>query len=415
MVEKHTRTEREREYTTPNRRRVLRATGGALTVGAVAGCTTFLGGGDDDTITIASLQPLSGPFAAWGEAHSAGLDFAVQEINDDGGVLDQELDVTEADTGSDPSSADELFRQAVEQDGAVAATGPVSSDVGIRTRETATELETPLILHMAGSHRILPKDQRYTFRLGSHSAPTDMASVVSMIEQEGYTEIGAIIADYEWGRSVETTIGELIPSDVNLTMEVAPLSEDDFTPLIRSFPDDIEVLLGSGHPPGSPTMHAQARDLGYNHDFTVGAGIPPAVLNQALGDLAASFAHQHVADPYSQDFIDVAQRFADARDARFDTHQAYGYASVEILAEAIEAAGSTNSDDIAAAMVDTEFDTLLANPVDYVEYGEVNNLVHMLSTVEGGAPEYYEGGDWHLEELYRSDPLPPFDPEEWDF
>jgi len=397
------------------RRTLLRATGGAVTVGALAGCTTFLGGSDSDTVTIASLQPLSGSFAAWGEAHSAGLDFAVEEINNDGGVLDQELDVVEADTGSDSSSADNLFRQAVEQDGAVAAAGPVSSDVGIRTRQTASDLETPLVLHMAGSHRILPKDERYTFRLGSHSAPTDMASVMGMIEKEGYAEVGAIIGDYEWGRSVETTIGELLPSGVNLTMEVAPLNEDDFTPFIRNLPDDIEVLLGSGHPPGSPTIHAQARDLGYEHDFTVGAGIPPAVLNQALGDLAASFAHQHVADPYSEDFTAVAERFAESRNARFDTHQAYGYISVEILAQAIEAAGSTNSDDIAAAMVDNEFDTLLANPIDYVEYGEVDNLVHMLSTVESGSPEYYDDGEWHLEPLYRSDPLPPFDPDEWDF
>ena len=148
-----------------DRRTFLRGTGATVAAGALAGCTG--GGGDSGPITIGALQPLSGPFTPWGQAHRAGLAFAVDEINEDGGVLDRDLEVVEADTGSDPGEADTIFRRHVEQEGAVAMTGPVSSDVGIRTRQTAEELEVPLVLHMAGSHRILPKDVRYCFRMGS--------------------------------------------------------------------------------------------------------------------------------------------------------------------------------------------------------------------------------------------------------
>lgn len=410
--------EKETETATNKKRRTfLKATGGAVTATAFAGCAFLSGGdgGDDETITIASLQPFSGGFAPWGNAHSEGLEFAVEEINNDGGVLGRDLEIVEGDTGGDPSEADNLFRQHVEQEGAVAAVGPVSSDVGIRSRETATQLEVPLILHMAGSHRILPKDARYTFRLGSHSAPTDMGSVMGMVEQEGFTNIGAIIGDYEWGRSVETTIGQLLPDGVDLTMEVASLGEEDFTPFIRNLPDDMDLLLASGHPPGSPAIHAQARELGYEHAYTVGAGIPPAVLQQALGELAGTFAHQHVSDPYGDHFQSVAGRFVEERGERFDTHEAYGYASAEIIAQAIEAADSTDPGDIAEGMRTTEIETMLRNPVDYVEYGEVNNLIHMLSTIEPEAPEYNPDAEWRLNPLFQSDPLPAFDPDEWDF
>jgi branched-chain amino acid transport system substrate-binding protein len=398
-----------------NRRRFIQATGGAVAFGALAGCLGGDGGGDDGPITIGSLQPLSGPFAAWGQAHSAGMDFAVQEINDDGGVLDRDLEITESDTGSDPGEADTQFRKAVEEEGAVAVTGPVSSDVGIAARETAEELESPLMLHMAGSHRILPKDVRYCFRMGSHSAVTDMRSVLGMVEEQGFTEVGAIIADYEWGRSVETTIGELLPENVNLSMEVTPLDEDDFTPFLRNFPEDTEVILASGHPPGSISIHSQAIELGLDHEYTVGAGFPPGVLSGGLGENAASFAHQHVSNPYSEDFQAVAERHVEETGERFDTHEAYGYSTVQVFAEAIEAADSTDSSDISDAMRENEFDVLLENPVNYVEYGEVQNLVHMLSTIQPGAPDYYPDGEWRLEELYRSDPLPAFDPDEWDF
>jgi branched-chain amino acid transport system substrate-binding protein len=436
----------ERKLSRIDRRTFLRTTGGAATLAALAGCAeqsggdggdggdggsdgsdggsdggsstgsgSGSGGGGDGPITIASLQPFSGPFTPWGQAHSAGLDFAVQQINNNGGVLGRDLEISEGDTGSDPGEADSLFRQTVEQDDAVAAVGPVSSDVGIRTRATAEELQVPLILHMAGSHRILPKDVRYAFRLGSHSAVTDMTSVIGMIEEEGFTEVGAIIGDYEWGRSVETTIGSLLPDSINLSMEVAPVQTDDFTPFLRNIPEDIGVLLASGHPPGSISIHSQANELGMQNEYTVGAGFPPGVLRNALGDLSASFAHQHVADPYSDQFVQVATSYAEDRGERFDTHHAYGYASAQILATAIEEAGSADPSAISDAMRSTEFDTLLARPINYVDYGEVEGLVHMLSTFEDGAPEYYPDGDWRLTELYRSDPLPAFDPDEWNF
>lgn len=81
--------------------------------------------GDDEEgpITIGAIQLFSGPFAEWGSAHSKGLNFAIDEINDDGGVLGRDLALVETDTGSDPVEADNIFRQHVEEEGAVASPG----------------------------------------------------------------------------------------------------------------------------------------------------------------------------------------------------------------------------------------------------------------------------------------------------
>lgn len=398
-----------------DRRTFIQGTTGVVALGTIAGCLGGGGGGASGPITISSLQPLSGPFTPWGQAHKAGMAFAVEELNADGGVMDRDLEIVESDTGSDPGEADTIFRRHVEQEGAVAAAGPVSSDVGLRTRQTAEELEVPLVLHMAGSHRILPKDVRYCFRFGSHSAVTDMTSVTKFIEREGYKQVGAILADYEWGRSVETVIGQLMPDGVELHQEIAPLGEDDFTPFLRNMPQDVDMLIASGHPPGQISIHNQAIELGMEPAATTGAGFPPAVLASGLGENATTFAHQHVSDPFKQKFIDVANRYREAKGKRFDTHHAYGYATVQMLANAIEKTESTDSTEIANGIRNNTFDTLLANPVEYVEWGEMKNLVHMLSTFEFEAPEYYPDGKWRLKEAFRSEPLKAFDPSEWDF
>lgn len=387
---------------------------GAAGTGLFAGCLGGVGGGDEGPVTIGATQPFSGVFAPWGEAHSKGLQFAVDEVNENGGVLDREYELVESDTGSDPVEADTVFRRHVEEEGAVAVTGSVSSDVGVRTAQTAEELEVANILHMAGSSAIINRDTRYTFRVGSHSAVTDTLSILGLIEERGYTSVGAIMADYEWGRSFEGAITELIPDDVELTYSVAPVGESDFTPFLREMPDDIEMIAATGHPPGQIPIHNQAIELGIDPDFTTGAGFPPAVLVGGLGENATSFAHQHVANPYTDAFSDVANRFREATGERFDTHEAYGYIAGTMVANAIETADSTDPTEIADAVRTTPFDSLLTNPIEYVEWGEVDNLIHMLSTFEFEAPEYYPDGDWRLTEVFRTDPLDAYDPSEWD-
>lgn len=404
---------RDRRRPTVDRRSFL-AAASVAGAGLLAGC---LGDdGEEGPITIGAIQPFSGPFAAWGEAHSKGLNFAVDEINADGGVLGgRELDVVEADTGSDPVEADSIFRQQVEQDGAVAVTGAVSSDVGVGVAPTAEELQVPNILHMAGSSAIITRDTRYTFRVGSHSSVTDTLAVVGLIEEHGFSTVGAIMADYEWGRSFEAAFTELLPDGVDLTYGVAPVGESNFSTYLRDLPDDVEMVAATGHPPGQISIHNQAIELGLEPQFTTGAGFPPAVLAGGLGENAATFAHQHVADPYSDDFVDVATRFADENDERFDTHEAYGYIAATLVAEAIEIADSTEPAEIATAIRGNTFDTLLRNPLDYAEWGEVDNLIHMLSTFEFEPPEYFPGGDWRLSPAYQTEPLDAYDPSEWDF
>ena len=383
------------------RRTVLAGTGVSC-VGVLAGC---LGNGDDDTITIGALQPLSGNFAPWGAAHEAGLEFAVEEINDNGGVLDRELEVVSTDTESDAGDAATSFRRFVEDDGAVGITGPVDSDVGIRTAEIAEEMEVPMVLHMAGTHRLHTKQSQYSFRLGSLPAPMDLQPQAELIEERGYETIGAIVADYEWGRTVEDQIEERFPDDVDLTLDVAPVGESDFAPYLRDMPDDIELLVATGHPPGSVSMHGQAIELGMDHELTTGAGLPPGVIYEGLGDAAESFAHLHVTDVYGDSFGEVAEGYGDERGEQMSTHEGYGYIAGMLFAQAIEEADSDDPGEVADAIREIQYETLLAEPLQYNEWGEIDGVRALFSTLHADGPDYFPDGEFHLEEEFRSDPM----------
>lgn len=391
------------------RRSFLKASGAGATLSLVAGCIGGGDGGDSGPITISALEPLSGPFSGWGTVHRDGLQFAIDEINANGGVLDRDLDLAVTDTGSDPSEADSAFRRAVEQDGAVATTGAVSSDVGIRVSETASDIEVPHYLHMSGSDKVINEDTRHVFRVGLLPASSYIQAQASAFSDAGYQSVGAIIGDYAWGNSAKRAMDEFF--DVDVTVVTAPLGADDFKSYIRQMPDDLEMLVASGHPPGGATIANQTFELGYSPDVVTGASTPPQLLSQVLSDQAiGGFTHIHQSDPYTDEFSSVAESFGEENDAQFNTHTAYGYSTGKLLAAAIEEAGETDPTAIADATRNIDFDTLFAEPIQYSESGELDQAAVVYSRVKQEAPSYYEAGNYSYEELFRSDPVPAIEP-----
>ena len=418
-----------------DRRTFLKATGGTAGLGLIAGCSGGGGngggsdgdGGDDGSdggdsggtttgsaggdggggaINIGSVQPLAGSFAPWGQVHSAGLAFGVREINENGGVLDgRELNVVEANSESDPAEAASIFERFAEQEDIVAATGPVSSDVGIRASRTAEELGIPMFMHMAGSNDTITPDTNHSFRVGLVPATPTAQAQAGLAADRGYESVAAIVGDYAWGRSVQSGIQDNFDIDVNI--QVAPVSQSDFSSYVRQVPEDVEMVIASGHPPGSLSITQQLYELGREPEVVTGPSFPPGVIRSALGESAnRGFTHVHLSDPYSDEFAAVATRFAEANDAQFNTHTAYGYVTAQLIAQAIEDAGEADPQAITEATRSIEFDTLFANPIQYADSGELENQIQLYSSISLDAPSYYSEGNYSYEEVFRTDPLP---------
>ena len=421
-----------------DRRTFLKAAGGTAGIGLIAGCSGGGGngggsdgdGGDDGSdgsdggdsggtttgsaggdggggaINIGSVQPLAGSFAPWGQVHSAGLAFGVREINENGGVLDgRELNVVEANSESDPAEAASIFERFAEQEDIVAATGPVSSDVGIRASRTAEELGIPMFMHMAGSNDTITPDTNHSFRVGLVPATPTAQAQAGLAADRGYESVAAIVGDYAWGRSVQSGIQDNFDIDVNI--QVAPVSQSDFSSYVRQVPEDVEMVIASGHPPGSLSITQQLYELGREPEVVTGPSFPPGVIRSALGESAnRGFTHVHLSDPYSDEFAAVATRFAEANDAQFNTHTAYGYVTAQLIAQAIEDAGEADPQAITEATRSIEFDTLFANPIQYADSGELENQIQLYSSISLDAPSYYSEGNYSYEEVFRTDPLP---------
>lgn len=400
-----------------DRRLFIGTVGAGVGGGMLAGCL-FNGSngedGGDDQLLIGGVQPYTGPFAEVAQEFELGFEFALDRINDDGGVLDRELAFEGVDSELNPSEAVSIATQFVERDDAVALTGPVSSDVGIRVAETAEDLEVPLVFNQVGSHAAIDNESRYTYRLGLLPAPTTAEAISQFVEEREFGTVGAIIADYAYGRAFETALEEFVPDDIDVQMAVAPFQESDFVPYLRDMPADLDVLIATSHPAGSVDIFRQTRELDLDPSFVLGNSEAKPVWNTLGESVTEGWLSVHQPYPYSDRYAEIGQEYADETDEYFGILASLGYVAAELIASAIEAAGEPDPVAISDEIRSGELDSLFAEPVQYTEWGELDQKRQVLSGFETGSPEYYPDGEFHLEEEFVSDPLDGFDPGEYD-
>jgi len=402
-----------------------------IAVAAVLLLATVACGDDDDSaatedngggqpsgepINIGTLTSLSGPFTPWGLQVRDGMQLAVDEINADGGVDGRPLELTVVDDQSDPDEGTSGIERLID-DEVVAIGGTISSDVGLATARIAEQEETPLFLVKAGSGEILTRDSRYTFRTCLPSAPMVAGPIAQYVEQEGLTRVGAIVADYAWGQAIRSALEDEIGAldGVELQVEVAPVPETDFTTYLRnleSFQPDL--LVATGHPPGSGAITVQSADLGLDVPVT-GAYSPLAEVVAGASDAAIGrFSDFDCADYESEDYQDLARRYLEQSDNTFMEDDAVaGYGIVQMVAQAVGEVGD-DPVDVAEYLHDQTFD-LPGYPFEmgWTEWGELASAQPLFSVIgEGPAPDgVNEAGDWYPETLIVPDPLEPFEPE----
>lgn len=372
--------------------------------------------GSEEPIKIGALTSLTGNFTPWGVQLRDGMQLAVDELNADGGVDGRMLELVVADDESNAEAGADAFERLVESDGVVAIGGIISSDVGLNTSLLAEELEMPLFLVKAGSDAILTQDSRYTFRTCLPAAPMVAGPVLQYAQDQGVTRVGAIIADYGWGRAIESALTDTFASDdsIELQIEVAPVGETDFTTYLRSLEDfDPELIVATGHPPGSGPITVQSADLGFDVPVT-GAYSPLSLVVGGVQDAAIGrYADFGCADYFTPEYEDLARRYLEMSDNTFMEDDAVaGYGIVTMVADAVSSVG----DDPAAIAEYLHGQTYdlpgYSFTMGWTEWGELSMAQPLFVVIgEGPAPEgVNEAGDWYPELLLLPDPLEPYVP-----
>jgi len=368
-----------------------------------------------EPIKIGTLTDLTGPFAPWAVQVRDGMALAAKEINEAGGVNGRMIEIVFQDAENNADIGVDRFERLVE-DGAVAVGGIISSGVGAPVAAVAEQAQIPLFLVKSGTGAALTRDSRYTFRTCLPAAPMDAGPILKYAQEQGFTKVGAIVADYPWGQAMKAAIENTFEgSGIELTIEVAPVPPNtDFTPFVRAMSDfGAEMIVATGHPPGNTAIVTLSADLAGNVPVT-GSWVPPDLVVGGLQDVAIGrYSDFSCADYFSDSYADLAKRYLAFSDNKFMSDDAVaGYGIVTVVAEAV---GAVGDDPVAIAeyLHDNSFELPgYAHTMSWTEWGELAEARPIFTIIsEGPAPEgLNEAGDWWFELLTHSDPLEPFEP-----
>jgi branched-chain amino acid transport system substrate-binding protein len=370
-----------------------------------------------EPIKIGALTSLTGPFTPWGVEVRDGMQLAVRQINARGGVKGRKLELVIADDLSSPNGGIDAFRRLTEQEHVVAVGGLISSDVALATSRLAESAKVPMFLVKAGASEILTSSSRYTFRTCLPAAAEVAAPILHYAQKKKVTRVGAIIADYAWGQAIKASLERTFASAprISLNMQVAPVRTSDFTTYLRALSSsNPQLIVATGHPPGSGAILTQSGQLGLNVPVA-GAYSPFNVVAKAAGPAAERrWADFKCANFASKAYKTLARQFLRAfpNDTFFEDDALAGYGIVKVLAQAIAKVG-TNQAKIATYVHKHSF----AIPgymfkLRWTAWGELRGpriALDLLGT--GPAPKGTNtGGTWYPKQLTISKPLAAYRP-----
>ncbi|MEM1947130.1 MAG: ABC transporter substrate-binding protein [Candidatus Caldarchaeum sp.] len=369
-------------------------------------------------VKIGALVPLTGPFAIYGAYTLDGMRFAVEEINAKGGVLGARVVLIEADEKNDAKEAVSIFKRMAEIDKVVAVVGTISSGIGAVLTAEAEQAKVPLFLIAAGSHTILTKDSRFTFRTCLPPAPTNGELLANFVKDMGYRRVGVIIASYEWGFAIKEVLERRLKEipNVQFQIEETPLGETDFTTVLRKLqPLQPEVMILTGHPPGFPTITKQAIELGFPSQYYIASVQPPELMLRGVGDIGLDkLVTTTCVRTEAPEYRELAVKFYQKYGRYFDHNAVAGYVTVLAIADAVEKTRSTNPVTVANHIRTSEFnDPIFAWPLSYTEWGEIKKPAMRLAVIKRGSPgPINPGANWVVETIYTSPPVQPYVPAE---
>lgn len=366
-----------------DRRAFLKTTAAGVGLTTVAGC---LGGGDDDVISLGAMYIFSGFASLYGDEAERGYELAIEEINDEGGIDGQDVEIIARDTEGDADTAIRQMTSLIEEDGVDGLFGLDSSGVAQAMAPQAEQNRMPLMVtHAATPFLTSPEGEHdnsvgndYVFR-NCNSLSIDMYGAAQVASGLDATEWATIGPDYAFGYETWEyfqAFAEGLGVDAEFTAEQYPgLETNDYSPYISAIldaePDGVITPLWGAD---MTTFLGQADSAGWFDEieytlFSVGMGTDLP----ADGDPLPEGQHASTRyDPFVPD-SDENNTFRETYFEEYDTLPTYNaegaYRAVYLYKEAIEEGGGTDADTLVETFTGMEH----SGPVGEYQFNEETN------------------------------------------
>jgi branched-chain amino acid transport system substrate-binding protein len=344
-------------------------------------------------IVLGAAVQVTGPLANTGRYYRDAYQFAIDRINETGGVPlgagKARLALKLYDNQSDVNLGVRQTARLISQDKVDALLGPFSSNDALDDSSVAEKYQIPMVQGGGASSQIFSRGYKYIF--GTLPPADDyFASTIRMLSKltPAPRTVAMVSANDSFDVSVAQGTRELLAkAGMQLVVDQQyPEHNSEFASILSLIKSkDPDVILWSGHEPQALNFIRAAKRLSVSpkllYSFTV--GVPTADFRKALGpdaEWAFGMTPWLPSEALKDDWFGDAKQFAKAYQERFgyppDYHAASAVADVEVFAKAIAAAGSVEPAKLRDAIARTDFHCLYG----HVKFGP-NGQISLPQTV----------------------------------
>ena len=341
-------------------------------------------------IKIAVAGPMTGQYASFGQQMKGGAEQAVADINAAGGVNGEQLELTVGDDVCDPKQAVAVANQFASQ-GVVFVAGHFCSGSSIPA--SAVYADENIIQISPGSTNPTFTDER----------PSEgIFRVCGRDDQQGEVA-GQYLTDHYAGKKVafiddKTAYGKGLAEATQAAYEKLggepamtesyTAGEKDYTALVSKLKQNgIDVVYVGGYHTEAGLIKRQMAEQGMDAVLMSGDALVTDEYWAITGDAGAGTMMTFSPDPRRNP---EAKTVVDALDAAGKTDEGYAlytYGAIQIWADAVAAAGSTEFDAVVAALNEGEFDTVLGD-LAFDDKGDVKLPGYVMYEWKDGKYDY---------------------------
>jgi branched-chain amino acid transport system substrate-binding protein len=300
-------------------------------------------------IPVGFVFSLTGPAAIYGTSQQNAVQLAVEEINKSGMLGDATIRATIEDDESKPETGTTVFEKLINEDQAVAIIGPTLSNVALSTDPIAQEAGVPVIA-VSNTAAGITEMGDYIFRVSLLESAVIPTTIEVTKEQLGYERVAIMYAnDDAFSKSGYDAFKQALQSNrvEILAEETFSTNDTDFSAQltkIKNLDPAPQALIVSALAQPAAGILTQMEQLGLDLPVIGGNGFNSPDLYRLAGDAAngviAGAAWIVTNDnPKNQAFVEA---YNEKYGKNPDQFAAQAYTGVNLLAEAIKNAGSTD-------------------------------------------------------------------------
>ena len=311
-----------------------------------------------DEIVVGEFASMTGGNATFGQSSHNGIMLAIEEMNNQGGVLSKKLRLVSEDDQSKTEDVANAVQKLINRDRVVALLGEVASSRSLAAAPIAQNAKIPMI-SPASTNEEVTKRGDYIFRICF--IDPYQGQIMANFAQKTLKKMRCAIlvdvkSDYSMGLAKSFT--ETFANGGTIVSEQSYSTGDkDFrAPLTSIRASNPDVIFVPGYYGEVSLIVRQARELGINVPLLGGDGwdspeLTKGAESQFNNTYFSNHFHTDDPDPAVQDFV---KKYQAKHSMLPDAMAALGYDAARILADAMKRAGTTEGPKLREAIAQTK-------------------------------------------------------------